>query len=563
MDWQQRVADEAKRRVWLWVIVGGGAGVLLPALGVVLIVAVAAVFLAGIGHWVNGLFVGTPPPMGTAAARTTAWLPAADQAAPSLPNALSLAVIAQASGGQVYGDRYYCVNGSAEQSAGEACRTAYGAGWHDLGTAYGLTGLNAKDVRFPKTPSPHNVAWNLHTGLARLTQTLATDPVLQTALPAFHRATQAPPGWRFSGYEQTIRADLAAYGSPQMAAWAIAKWGKVSGQYQDPHGRPEWVLVTAAAPTGAPWSLEWKPPTVKYVQKTEHRQVTVSVKRRVKVAIPHTKPKRYRTVTKRVKKTETKAVTVTVRKVITHNLTGRQLEESVSVYATLTNGQTRALAFSQANPNVPVWPGEALWGARLDLHRIRAITAVWAGQRPIRVTLPWPPASGQAVGTATPIPVTRAVGHWWPAIQSASRQTGAPAGLIAAIMLHESGGQPNAYNPQGPAYGLMQILPSTAQGLPGYAPGWQFDGKLNLLLGAELLAANHQQTGSWHATIAAYYGGLGTMEADGYTPGMPWSQAAPLLNVVPAAWAGNTETMTAYADQMMAASRAIAAKYGE
>lgn len=560
MDLDQRAAEEAKRRMWLWILFGGGAGVLLPIFGIALIVVVAAVFLAGIGHWVQGLFVGPPPPMGTVQARTTAWLPAVDHAAPGLPNALSLAILAQASGGEVYGDRYYCVRGSAEQSAGEACAKAYGAGWRDLGEAYGLAGINAKDVHLLTSPGPHDVAWNLHTGLSRLATTMRADPVLQTALPAFHRTTQAPPGWRFSGYAATIRADLEAYGGPQMAAWAIAPWGKLSGAYQDPHGQPEWVLVTAAAPTGAPWTLEWRPPTVRYVRRTEHRQVTVTVTKRVRVRIPHTK--RYRTITKRVRKAETKTVTVTVRKIITHNVTGRVLQEPVSVYATLTNGRTVPLHLSTADANVPAWPGQALWGGQFDLHQIRSITAVWAGVHPIRVTLPWPPASGQAVAPATPIPITQAVGHWWGAILAASRHTGVPAGLIAAIMLHESGGQPDAYNPQGPAYGLMQILPSTARGLPGYAPGWQFNGKLNLLLGAELLAVNYRETGSWRVAIAAYYGGLGTMEADGYTPGMPWSQAAAVLNVVPAAYAGNTETMTAYANQMWATSQAIAAKYG-
>ncbi len=564
---EQRLADEAKRRMGMWILFGGGAGILGSALLIIIIVVAAALFLAGIGDWASGLFTGAPPPMGTNTARTLAWLPAVDRANAGVPTALSLAVIAQASGGEVYGDRRYCVNGSAEQSAGIACVKAYGKAWHDLGMAYGLTGVNAKDVRLPSRTSgtsPHTVAWNLRAGLSQLAQALTANPALKTALPAFHRTTQAPPSWVFSGYGATIRTDLATYSGPQMAAWAIAPWGKISGAYEDPHGAKDWVLVAAGAPVGAPWTLEWKAPTIKYVTKTEHQKVKVTVKKKVKVPIPHSKPKRYRTVVKKITKVETKTVTVTVKEIITHNLTGKALEEPVAVYATLTNGITRPLTYSGTRANVPAWPGETLWGGRFKLAHVARITAVWPGIPPMTETLPWPPVSGQAVGRIATIPITNAVKHWWIDIQAASQETGVPAGLIAAIMLHESGGQAAAYNPLGPAYGLMQILNTTAPGLPGYAPGWQVNGRLNLLLGAQVLEQDYQAAGStsWRVAIAAYYGGLGTLESLGYRPGMPWSQAAPLLNVVPGAGAGNTETMTAYADSMQLTAQAITRQQG-
>ncbi|MDA8204761.1 MAG: transglycosylase SLT domain-containing protein, partial [Thermaerobacter sp.] len=327
---------------------------------------------------------------------------------------------------------------------------------------------------------------------------------------------------------------------------------------------PEWILVSAGAPTGAPWTLEWRAPTVKYVQKTKTEQVPVTVTKKVKVLIPHTKPKRYRTVTKKITKIVTRTVTYTVREVIDHNLTGRALEEPVSVYATMTNGKTQPLAFSGAkNSPVPAWPGEALWGGQFDLAHVAKITAVWPGIPPITETIPWPPARGQAMGHVASIPITGAVKYWWTAIQAASTRTGVPPGLIAAIMLHESGGNPNAFNALGPAYGLMQILNTTAPGLPAYAAGWQTNGPLNLLMGAQVLQADYQAAGSvsWRAAIAAYYGGLGTMEQLGYRPGMSWSQAAPLLNAVPGASSGNTVTMTAYADQMHATAQKIMASH--
>lgn len=538
---EQRLKGEAQRRFWLWVIFGGGAGVLGVGFLIIAVIAVAALFLAGIGYWAKGYFPGAPPPVGTATARTLEWLPAVDQVAPGLPNNLTLAVIAQASGGDVYGDRYYCVKGSAEQSSGEGCQTAYGKAWRNLGESYGLTGVNAKDVPLWSRISgntPHTVAWNLRIGLTRLTQTLRTDPTLQTALPEFHRTTQAPPGWRVSGYADTIRTDLQTYGGPQMAAWAIAPWNPATGAYEDPSGETDWVLVAAGAPVGPVWTLEWRAPTVKYVTRTQPQKVKGPVQHTIK--------------------TETK--TVTVPQVITHNLTGRQVEEPVAVYATLTNGRTVPLHLSTADPNVPVWPGGTLWGGQFNLHQIRSITAVWPGIPPVTETLSWPPVPAHAVGRVMAIPITAAVRHWWPDIVAASRRTGVPASLIAAIMLHESGGQPTAYNPAGPAYGLMQILSTTAAGLPGFAADWQVNGPRNLLLGAELLAIDYRETGrdSWRAAVAAYYGGLHTMEADGYRPGMPWTKAAPLLDRVPAPWAGNTQTLAAYADQMLAAARIIA-----
>ena len=394
--------------------------------------------------------------------------------------------------------------------------------------------------------SAHTVSWNLTTGLGRLARTMSADPALKAALPAFHRATQAPPGWVFSGYGNTIRTDLQTYqNGPQMAACAIAPWGKLSGADIDRHGSKDWIVVSAGAPTGAPWTLEWKAPTVKYVQKDGSHAGKSDRQEENENAHSALETKRYRTVTETTTKTVTKQVTVTVREVVDHNLTGKALQEPVSVYATMLDGKTEALAYSGSNSNVPAWPSESLWGGRFDLNQAKAITAVWPGVPPTIETLPWPPVSGQAVGRIAPIPITQAVHHWWPDIQTASAKAGVPAGLIAAIMLHESGGDPSAYNPFGPAYGLMQILNTTAPGLPAYAPEWQTNGPLNLLMGTQVLQADYQAAGnvSWRAAIAAYYGGLGTMEADGYRPGMPWAQAAPLLNVVPGASSGNTVTI--------------------
>ncbi len=129
--------------------------------------------------------------------------------------------------------------------------------------------------------------------------------------------------------------------------------------------------------------------------------------------------------------------------------------------------------------------------------------------------------------------------RWWPDILSATRQTGVPPVLIATIMLHESHGLPQAAfhvaDPLSGAYGLMQLEPSTAQHLPGYYPGARQNPSENILLGAELLQEDSQQYfgGNWLLAIAAYYGGPGTVQAQGVDGNVSWPQAAPALNIVP------------------------------
>lgn len=50
------------------------------------------------------------------------------------------------------------------------------------------------------------------------------------------------------------------------------------------------------------------------------------------------------------------------------------------------------------------------------------------------------------------------VRQWCDLIETASQDTGLPAGLIAAVVVQESGGDPDAYSSSG-AVGLMQVMP--------------------------------------------------------------------------------------------------------
>lgn len=145
---------------------------------------------------------------------------------------------------------------------------------------------------------------------------------------------------------------------------------------------------------------------------------------------------------------------------------------------------------------------------------------------------------GQTVGVGDKS-AKETVIRWWSDILVAAQKTDVPPVLIAATVLQEdTDGNPQAafdvQDPSAGAYGLMQLEPATAQGLPGYYPGARHNPQENLILGAELLKEDANTFGgNWLLASAAYYGGPGAVMAEGVDGNMPWSQAAMRLNVVP------------------------------
>ncbi len=520
--------QHAKRRLFYWALGGG-----LPVIGGGLLVLVFALgsiaLLAGVGQWFTHFFGPSPPAIATTMSRPAEWLVTvtADAAPRGVPNVIALAVLNQASDGQVYGDRYYCSN---QQSAGEACSTAYhpgflGIGSHHvttLGIGYGLFGLGSHSGLIPTGQDAHSATWNLATGVAALAHDLGRGG-WQAGLTAFHQAVQAPAGWTGDPqYASQIQGLIQSYDAgPTLGAWALAPWSDKTGQFTDPGHQPTWVFVVGTAPTGAAGKHAWTAPTV-----------TRSVN-----------PK-------------TGQVTVTTR---ANDLTYQDLGEPIQVWGTTKSGRQVTFALSSVSgSNVPVWSGGVVWGAQVPLtgsNRLVMIHAQWANG--VRDTIPWPEQASGAVGTIQLISNKQALDHWWADIASAAAQvdhgmvpTTTLEDAIGAVMLHESGGIPNLYangNVNG-AYGLMQIEPATAQKLPGYNPSTWHTPQDNLLLGAELLMEIYNATHSWHVAFAEYYDGS---LPPGYQPGMTWPQVASLYNFVPPG--GNTETVRAYADQMVAA----------
>ncbi|NMP23997.1 lytic transglycosylase domain-containing protein [Sulfobacillus sp. DSM 109850] len=253
------------------------------------------------------------------------------------------------------------------------------------------------------------------------------------------------------------------------------------------------------------------------------------------------------------------------KKVIPHDLSYTDLSGPIQVWGTEKSGHNVPFTSSAVSGSaVPVWAGGTVWGARVPLtgpDALKSITARWPDGA--IDTIPWPEAAGGGGGTVWHLLSNpQALKKWWPDIGIAAQKAGAGMPSLTqfedasgAVMLHESGGIPNLYanGDTSGAYGLMQIEPATAQGLPGYYPGARHNPQENLILGAELLAELYHQTGSWHMAFAEYY--YGSLPP-GYQPGMTWSQVSALYDFVPAG--GNSETVAAYADQMVAEMHVVA-----
>jgi murein DD-endopeptidase MepM/ murein hydrolase activator NlpD len=125
--------------------------------------------------------------------------------------------------------------------------------------------------------------------------------------------------------------------------------------------------------------------------------------------------------------------------------------------------------------------------------------------------------------------------QWMPLIREAAQRYGIPAGLIAAIITVESGGNPEAVSPAG-AQGLMQVMPMHFEryGIPSNM--WR-DPATNIDIGTRFLAELVQQHGTLTNAVGAYFGHgcdvLGTCTEDYIAAVFSWfSHFVPLFGDV-------------------------------
>lgn len=121
-----------------------------------------------------------------------------------------------------------------------------------------------------------------------------------------------------------------------------------------------------------------------------------------------------------------------------------------------------------------------------------------------------------------------------------------PNALALDLFSAESGNDPNAVNPVSGAFGLGQILPSTAAN-PGYGISPltnPFDPTANANFALAYLSALYHKLGSWVAAVTAYYPNAATDPNYAAT-----YQAAQMADMASALSAPNFETQAATAPQ--------------
>jgi len=126
-------------------------------------------------------------------------------------------------------------------------------------------------------------------------------------------------------------------------------------------------------------------------------------------------------------------------------------------------------------------------------------------------------------GTADSLPAwasSGAAAAYAPLFTAAGAKYGVPPALLAAVARAESGFNPGAVSSAG-AQGLMQLMPSTAQGLGvnPHDPAQAIDGA------ARLLANNLHTFGSVPLAVAAYNAGAGAVSRYHGIPPYPETQA--------------------------------------
>jgi soluble lytic murein transglycosylase-like protein len=98
------------------------------------------------------------------------------------------------------------------------------------------------------------------------------------------------------------------------------------------------------------------------------------------------------------------------------------------------------------------------------------------------------------------------VARWWDKIKYYAGYFGLDPILVASIIQVESGGDPNARNPNSTATGLMQVLYGTAKQM-GVDPDLLTDPDWNLYAGCKYLRQKLDEYGDVWKAVYSYYAG--------------------------------------------------------
>lgn len=102
-------------------------------------------------------------------------------------------------------------------------------------------------------------------------------------------------------------------------------------------------------------------------------------------------------------------------------------------------------------------------------------------------------------------------------IANEAREQGVDPLIVELIIKHESGFDNHAASPAG-AQGLMQLMPTTSQGLGLRDP---FDPAANVAAGTRYFADQYRRFGDLHLALAAYNSGPGNVDAYNGVPPFP------------------------------------------
>lgn len=460
----------------------------------------------------------TPPPLPNQAVYSTQWLSLVQQqgTVEPVPSALIIAAIAASSGGL-----------SLDQTK------AGGYGLFDLSAKADMGHPAASVTDFTHDLMVHWQSNNLQATLNAVGQTLV------------------PPQ---SNWSATVRSDLqnleqgpAVIAWPVTNNWSSGPLGLGGTHWNYPKTGRLNITAAASAPAGAPYVTAWTPPrqycTLKKVNgaDTEHC---------------HT---------------------------VTDNITGSDLIAPASMVVKTASGKTVPMKLeTSTTPNA---------GALINPHDVLWVTTrpvLVNAQHPVKIVATW----GEAIGTVTatlpgsgfaqgsggatavvpmgPVPSgnPQTVDQIWTTYQAsltaAAQQAHIPVAPLVSEAYWESGGIPYAYQNSQTACGMFQMFSPGAFTAyqPHEPPAACAVPSIEAVSAADYLSSLYSLFGSWRAAIAGYYGGQGTVLGAGVHPGMTWAQDAPLLNFIPDPQAGNTETMTVYAEQSFNTMQAFAKSHG-